>query len=195
MQVDFSLFFFFSFFLFFLSFCFQVLGESLYLSGKYLAYEEKLASFISQMESLSLENALLQDKVTSLESEAKEIQECLKALEKDISTKKAFSRLKDKKIEEVLAKISKASAEAVEKFKDSDEYSNKLCDYYVEGFDIFRKYLARHHPELDFSKLDMEKVEKEILVDHPFKAIVENEDVMEEATAKALADPSPSNFP
>ena len=172
-----------------------MLGESLYLSGKYLAYEEKLASFISQMESLSLENALLQDKVTSLESEAKEIQECLKALEKDISTKKAFSRLKDKKIEEVLAKISKASAEAVEKFKDSDEYSNKLCDYYVEGFDIFRKYLARHHPELDFSKLDMEKVEKEILADHPFKAIAENEDVMEEATAKALADPSPSNFP
>ena len=183
------------FFLFNLSLCFQVLGESLYLSGKYLAYKEKLASSISQMESLSSENTLLKEKVTSLESKAKETQECLKALEKDVSTEKGFSKLRDKQIEEVLAKILKDGVEVVEKFKDSDEYSNKLCDYYVEGFDHFRKYLAKHHPELDFSKLDMEEVEKEILVDRPFEAIAENEDVMEEATTKASADPSPSNFP
>ena len=52
----------------------------------------------------------------------------------------------------------------MEKFKVSDEYLDKLCNYYVEGFELFQKYLAKH-PSLDFSKLDMEAVEKEILVD------------------------------
>ena len=53
----------------------------------------------------------------------------------------------------------------MEKFKILYEYSDKLCDYYVEGFELFQKYLAKHHPGLDFSKLDMEVVENEILVD------------------------------
>ena len=53
----------------------------------------------------------------------------------------------------------------MEKFKASDKYLDKLCDYYMEGFKLFRKYLAMHHPSLDFSKLDMEAIEKEILAD------------------------------
>ena len=81
----------------------------------------------------------------------------------------------------------------VEKFKGSNEYSDKLCDYYVEGFNLFHKYLAKHHPELDFSELDVEEMEKEILTDHSSEATMENADVIEEAT-KALVDLSFSNF-
>ena len=55
----------------------------------------------------------------------------------------------------------------MEEFKASNKYSDKLCGYYSEGFNLFRKYLAKHHLELDFSKLDMEEVEREILED-PF---------------------------
>ena len=84
--------------------------------------------------------------------------------------------------------------EAVEKFKASEEYSDKLCDYYVEGFDLFRKYLAKHHLELDFSKLDMEEVEKDILADHPTKAVVEN-DVVIDVFENVPTDPSPSSLP
>ncbi|KAL0001811.1 hypothetical protein SO802_015592 [Lithocarpus litseifolius] len=120
-------------------------------------------------------------------------QDRLKVLEKDITTKKAFSKLKDKQIEEALVKIREVGAVVVEKFKDSDEYSEKICDYYVEDFDLFRKYLAKHHPKLDFSKLDVEDVEKEILADHPSKATAENSGAKEEA-AKAPVDPSSSNF-
>lgn len=63
-------------------------------------------------------------------------------------------------------KVEKVGLEAVEKFKIYDEYSNKLCNYYVEGLELCRKYLAKHHPDLDFSKLNMEAIEKEILADH-----------------------------
>ena len=75
----------------------------------------------------------------------------MKTLEKSINTEKAFSKLKDKQIDETLLKVEKAGLEAVERFKVSYKYSDKLCDYYVEG--LFRKYLAKHHPNLDFSNL------------------------------------------
>ena len=75
--------------------------------------------------------------------------------------------MKDKQIDEALIKVEKAGFEAVEKFKASNGFSNKLCEYYVDCFELFRKYLAKHHPELDFSQLDMEEVEKEMLEDRP----------------------------
>nr|POF22558.1 hypothetical protein CFP56_40555 [Quercus suber] len=75
-----------------------------------------------------------------------------------------------KQIDEALKKVEKAGLEAVEKFKALDEFLDKFCDYYVDDFELFHKYLAKHHLEMDFSKLDMEEVEKEILVDHPTEA-------------------------
>nr|POE68675.1 hypothetical protein CFP56_68217 [Quercus suber] len=52
--------------------------------------------------------------------------------------------------------------------QDLYEYSKKLCDYNVKGFELFRKYLAKHHPELDFTNFDMEAVKKEVLFDRQF---------------------------
>lgn len=90
-----------------------------------------------------------------------------------MSTKKAFFRLKDKQIKETLARILKVSVEAIEKFKDSDEYSDKLCNYYVEGFD---------------------QVEREILASRCSEAIAENVEAMEVIATTALANPSSSNL-
>lgn len=90
-----------------------------------------------------------------------------------MSTKKAFFRLKDKQIKETLARILKVSVEAIEKFKDSDEYSDKLCNYYVEGFDL---------------------VEREILANRCSEAIAENVEAMEVIATTALANPSSSNL-
>ena len=59
--------------------------------------------------------------------------------------------------------FKKADFEVVEKFKKSNTYFDKLCNYYVEDIELFLKYMAKHHPSLDFSTLVMEAVEKEIL--------------------------------
>ena len=117
------------------------------------------------MEALSSKNESLKKQIYSLLEEAKVDKDYLKTMEKSIDTEKAFSKLKDKQIDETLQKIEKASSKAVDKFKVSDEYSDKLCDYYVGGFELFRNYMAKHHPSLDFSNLDMEAIEKEILED------------------------------
>jgi len=126
-----------------------------------LDYEEKYATAQSKVESLSLENKSLKGQVSALSDEAKEDKDRLKDLEKSIDTEKAFSKMKDKQIDEALLKVG---LETMEKFKVSNEYSDKLCNYYVEGFELFRNHLAKHHPSLEFSKLDMEGVE-EILAD------------------------------
>ena len=115
-----------------------------------------------------------------------------------MNIEKAFSKLKDKLINDAQLKIQKVSPKAMEKFKNSNEYSNKLCDYYVDGFELFCKYMAKHHPDLDFSTLDMEMVEKEILADClSTDGLASNvDDRMEDDTvviAKAPVNPSPSN--
>ncbi|KAK9988716.1 hypothetical protein SO802_028955 [Lithocarpus litseifolius] len=55
----------------------------------------------------------------------------------DYEEKLASVQSKDKQIEEALAKLQKVGPEAVESFKKSYEYSDKLCDYYVEGLGFF----------------------------------------------------------
>ena len=147
-----------------------MLGESLYISRKYLDYDKKLVKAQSRIASLSAENESLTIQISVLANEAKKDKDHLKTLEKNIDTEKAFSKWKDKQIDEALKKVEKVGLKAVEKFKASDEFSDKLCDYYVDGFELFHKYLAKHHLEMDFSKLDMEEVEKEILVDRPTEA-------------------------
>nr|POE48539.1 hypothetical protein CFP56_68276 [Quercus suber] len=123
-------------------------GESFYILRKYLDYEEKYVKAKSKVESLSAENESLKGQISVLADKAKKDKEGLKTLENSINTEKALSKLKDKQINEALLMVKKASLEVVEKFKASDEYSDKICDYYVEGFDLLRKYLVKHHPKL-----------------------------------------------
>ena len=55
--------------------------------------------------------------------------------------------------------MQKVGATTVQEFKDSDEYSDKLCGYYVEGCDLLKKWMAKHHPDLDLSGLVIGDVE------------------------------------
>nr|POE82480.1 hypothetical protein CFP56_76555 [Quercus suber] len=126
---------------------------------------------------------MLKNKVAILTVETENDKERVAALEKSLQVEKDFCKLKDKQIGDIQFKLQKAGATAVQEFKDSDSYSNELCEYYVEGFKLFRKWMAKHHLDLDPFGLVMGDVEKELLADHPSEAITEN--VMEEATTMA----------
>lgn len=62
-----------------------------------------------------------------------------------------------------MAKAKKEVEDAIKNFKASDEYSDKLMKVYVDGFELLQKYLVKHYPDLKFSSLDLEEVEKEML--------------------------------
>ena len=104
---------------------------------------------------------------------------------------KDFCKIKDKQMGDLQFKLQKAGATKVQEFKDFDSYSNELCEYYVEGFELFRKWMVKHHLDLDLFGLVMGDVEKELLADHPSVATVEN--VMDEVTtiAKVIEEVAP----
>ena len=54
--------------------------------------------------------------------------------------------------------MQKVGATAVQEFKDS----NELCGYYMEGFDLLRKWMKKNHSDLDLSGLVIGDVEKEL---------------------------------
>ena len=157
------------------------MGESLFVSGKLLDLEKKVATSKPLVKSLSTENE----------------KKSLVTLEKSLQVEKDFCKLKDKQISDLELKLENVGAMTVQDFKDSDKYSNELCKYYMEGFDLLVKWMAKHHPDLDLSGLAVDDVEKELL---SAKVTAENEteeatDVakgMKEATVIAPTDPVPN---
>ncbi|KAL0008929.1 hypothetical protein SO802_010431 [Lithocarpus litseifolius] len=145
-----------------------------------LVQSRRWPRFEPVIKSLSAKNEMFKNKVVILTIEAENDNEHVAVLEKSLQVEKGFYKLEDKHIGDLELKLQKAEATAVKEFKDSNEYSDELCGYYVEGFDLLRKWMAKHHPNLDLFGLVMGEVEKELLVDHPSKVIVKN--VTEEAT-------------
>ena len=72
-------------------------------------------------------------------------------------------------------------------------YSDELCGYYMEGFDLLRKWMAKHHPNLDLFGLVIGDVEKELLFDHPSEATAEN--VMEAVTTVEVTEEAATTTP
>nr|POF06505.1 hypothetical protein CFP56_51739 [Quercus suber] len=127
----------------------EALGKSLFVSGKLLDLEKKVSTAEPMIKSLFVENETLKNKVTILAIEAKNDKERVAALEKSLQVEKDFCKLKDKQIGDLELKLQKAGATTVQEFRDSDEYSDELCGYYMEGFDLLRKWMAKHYPDLD----------------------------------------------
>ena len=151
------------------------------------------------IKSLSAENEMFKNKVVILIVEAKNAKERVVVLEKSLQVKTDFCKLKDKQIGDLELKLQKVEAMVVKEFKDSDEYSNELYGYYVEGFDFLRKWMTKHHTNSDLFGLVLDEVEKELLANHPSEVLAKNvmqeatntTKVMEKATITTPVDPVP----
>ena len=128
------------------------------------------------VKSLSVKNETLKNKVAILTTEAENDKERMVTLEKSLQVEKDFCKLKEKHIGDIELKLEIVGATTIQDFKDSDKYFDELCKYYVEGFDLLVKWMAKHHPSLDLSGLAMDDIEKELMSS---EATAEN--MMEEA--------------
>lgn len=77
--------------------------------------------------------------------------------------------------------MKKEVEETVKNFKAFEEYSDRLMIEYADGFELLQNYVIKHHPDLNFSSLDIEEIEKEMLT---VEAKVDNI-VVEDATVDA----------
>ena len=126
---------------------------------------------------------MLKNKVTILTVEDENDKESVATLEKSLQVEKDFCKLKDKQIGDLEPKQENVRATVVQDFKDSDEYFDELCKYYVKGFDLLMKWMEKHHPGLDLSGLAVDNVEKELMSS---EATMEN--VVEEAIEVVIGD-------
>ena len=81
------------------------MGESLFISGKLLDFERKVAVAEPVVKSLSAENEALKDKVAILTVEAENDKEHVMTLERSLQVEKDFSKLKDKQIGDLQFKL------------------------------------------------------------------------------------------
>nr|POE92496.1 hypothetical protein CFP56_37941 [Quercus suber] len=154
--------------------CNEALGESLFVSGKLLDLEKKVAMSEPVINSLSAKNETLKNKVAILTVEVENDKERVVVLEKSLQVEKDVCKIKDKQIGDPELKLQKVEATVVKEFKDFDEYFDEL---YLSG-------------------LVMDEVKKELLADRPFEVIVENvtkeatyvTEVMEEVAITTLVD-------
>ena len=72
------------------------MGESLFIFGKLLDLEKKVATSEPLVKSLSAENEMLKNKVVILTAEAENDKERVVTLEKSLHVEKDFCKLKDK---------------------------------------------------------------------------------------------------
>lgn len=72
-----------------------MLGESLYISKKYLDYDKKLIEAQSRIAYPSTENESLTIQISALSDKVKKGKDHLKTLEENIDTEKASSKLKN----------------------------------------------------------------------------------------------------
>ena len=109
-----GLYFFFSFALFLLRevLC-RLWGESLFVSGKFLDLEKKVATFEPLIKSVSTENETFKNKVAILAAEAENDKKRVATLEKSLQVEKDFCKLKDKQIGDLELKLQNVGATAV----------------------------------------------------------------------------------
>ena len=55
-------------------------------------------------------------------------------------------------------------------FQLTEEYNIVLFSWYFKGFELLRRYLTKHNPEVNLENLDFKEVDKEIKADEVAKA-------------------------
>ena len=92
---------------------FEALGESLFISGKLLYLEKKVATFEPLVKSLFAKNKMLKNKVAILTTEVENNKEHVATLEKSLQVKKDFCKPKDKQICDLELKLHNIEATVV----------------------------------------------------------------------------------
>ena len=94
-------------------------GESLYIISEYLTHEAKIASAVSRVEALEVENSKLKKDLIVVMDEANTIKEKVKALGDNLKAKRQLTLEKNEQLQAAKEKLKTIAAKVV-------EASNKL---------------------------------------------------------------------
>ena len=102
----------------------QVLGESLRLTTDYLNAEEKVVVATSKVESVEVECSQLKKDLIAVMNEKNDTNKKIKELTEALRIQKALVVQKDEEIQAALLKTDEERDKVVQKFKQSEEFSD-----------------------------------------------------------------------
>ena len=140
----------------------QVLGETIHITSKYLANEEKIVVANSKVEALEVEGSCLRKDLIAAMDDSNASKEKIKALLEELRVERLLVTQKDEQLVVANQKVKSIVAKAVQAFQLTDEYNTVLFSWYYKGFKLLRRYLVKHSQGVDLEDLDFEAIDKEM---------------------------------
>ena len=144
----------------------QVLDESLCLTTNYLGIEEKVGVVNSKLESVEAESSKLRKDLIEAMDEVNRAKEKIKELNEALKVEKMLVVQKDEEVQAALLRTSAEQEKVVDQFMKSEHFFDLKFIQYFKGFELLRRWTMKHHSlVVDFSNLNFEKIDTEILTD------------------------------
>ena len=108
---------------------------------------------------------LRKDMIVAMD-ETNKVNEKIRELIEALHVEKALVVQKDKEIQVALLRTDVEKDKVVQKVMQSEQFSDLQFIQYFKGFELLRRWTMKHHSlVVDFSYLDFEKIDTEILAD------------------------------
>ena len=125
--------------------------------------------------------------------EANTSKEKAKTLSNDLKAKRQLTLEKDEQLLAAKEKLKTIATKAVEAFQQTDEYNTVLFSWYFKGFELLRRYFVKYPTGVDLENLDLEEVDKEMVVDKASQSLVPEGDALKGALAPLTNDDVANN--
>ena len=120
----------------------------------------------SKVESMKVECSQLKKDLIAVMNERNEVNQKIKELTEALHVEKALVVQKDEEIHAALLKTDEERDKVVQKFKQSEEFSDLQFMQYFKRLELLHQWTMKHHSlAVDFSSLDFEKIDTEVLED------------------------------
>ena len=145
------------------------------------------------MEALEAKNSKLKKDLIVAMDEVNTSKEKAKTLSNDLKAKRQLTLEKDEQLLAVKEKLKTIATKAVEAFQQTDEYNTVLFSWYFKGFEFLRRYFVKYPTGVDLENLDLEEVDKEMVVDKASQSLVPEGDALKGALAPLTNDDVANN--
>ena len=125
--------------------------------------------------------------------EANTSKEKAKTLSNDLKAKRQLTLEKDEQLLAAKEKLKTIATKAVEAFQQTDEYNTVLFSWYFKGFEFLRRYFVKYPTGVDLENLDLEEVDKAMVVDKASQSLVPEGDALKGALAPLTNDDVANN--
>ena len=148
----------------------KVLGETMHITTRYLANEEKAIVANSKVEALEIEASGLRNDRGAAMDALNASNEQTKVLTEQLESEKQLVKQKDSLLVSAGQRMKIVVAKAVTTFQTTEEYNIILFQWYFKGFELLRRYMIKHGSGIDLENLDFEVVDKEMEEDEAAQA-------------------------